>query len=153
MKQPLGKLAFLAVLLYLTACHKTTVSSTENESSGITGKWTVVTDSTFEGVGVNNHPVDYIGAVGDYFDFDSTNGDVYTKEGAVLDTLTYKKVSNSSIIISDFGLFGNGVQDTSTLRTLTAVSGLGDMVHTMVIESPWFPTPGGLFWRKVTLRR
>jgi len=38
------------------------------------------------------------------------------------------------------GLGANSLTTTSTGQTI-------------VIESPWFPTPGGLFWRKVTLSR
>jgi len=152
MQHPSGKLAFLAVLLYLTACHKTAVSSDEDESSGITGKWNLVSDSTYWGVGSGNHPVDYTGVAGDYFDF-STNGYVYIDEGAVQDTLTYRMVTDSSIIISDFGLIINGVPDTSTLTSLTASNGMGLSVQTLIIESPFFLTPGGEFWRKVTLNR
>jgi hypothetical protein len=89
---------------------------------------------------------------GDYFDF-STNGYVYIDEGAVQDTLTYRMVTDSSIIISDFGLIINGVPDTSTLTSLTASNGMGLSVQTLIIESPFFLTPGGEFWRKVTLNR
>jgi hypothetical protein len=151
MKRPLGKLSFLIILLYLAACHKTAVSS--NESAGIIGKWNLVSDSNYEGVGSSNHAVDYTGQPGDYFNF-SSDGHVYTKEGFVPDVLTYTMVSNFSIIISDFGLILNGVQDTSTITGLAGNYGSGsNTLKTIVIESPWFPTPGGLFWRKVTLNR
>jgi hypothetical protein len=152
MKLPLVTLPFLAFLLNFTACTKTTGSSNESGPGGITGKWNLVTDSTFEGVGSTNHPVDYTGEAGDYFDF-SVNGSVYIKEGAVANTLTYKVVSDSSIIISDFGLIINGVPDTSTITGLTVNNGLGLTDQIIVIESPFFPTPGGEFWRKVTLSR
>jgi hypothetical protein len=62
-------------------------------------------------------------------------------------------VSDTSIIISDFGLFVNNIPDTCTITGLTANNGLGLTVQVIVIESPFFPTPGGEFWRKVTLRR
>jgi len=149
-KHPLGKLSFLAILLYLAACTKTAVPS--NATTGLTGKWNLVSDSTFVGAGSSNHPVDYTAEAGDYFSF-STNGYVYTKEGTVQDTLTYRMVSDSSIIISDFGLIVNGVPDTSAITNLTASNGLGIMVQIIVIESPFFDTPGGEFWRKVTLSR
>lgn len=152
MKLTLRKLLFLAILLYLGACTKTTVSSNQNSVPDITGMWNLVNDSTFEGVGTSNHLVDYVGEAGDFFIF-TTNGYVFTREGTVLDTLTFRQVSDSSIIISDFGLFSNSVPDTSTIRSLTAINGLGITVQTMVIESPFFPTPGGAFWRKVTLSR
>jgi hypothetical protein len=152
MKHTSGKFSFLAVLLYLTACTKTAVPSNEYGTANLTGKWNLVNDSTFEGAGSSNHPVDYTGEVGDYFSF-SANGYVYTKEGSVLDTLTFRMVSDTSIIISDFGLIVNGIPDTSTVTGLTANNGLGLKVQTIVIESPFFLTPGGEFWRKVTLNR
>ena len=154
MKLPLVTLSFLAALVHFTACTKSAKSSlsTENEQLG-PGAWNLVTDSTFEGIAQNNHPVDYTGQPGDYFNF-TTDGHVYTREGGLLDTLTSKMVSDSTIIISDFGLTINGVPPTDTIKGLgvnsltTAATG-----QTITIESPWFPTPAGLFWRKVTLSR
>ncbi len=152
MKHPSGKLSFLAVLLYLTACTKADESSNQNKPTGLSGKWNLVNDSTFDGAGYSNHLVDYTGEAGDYFSF-STDGYVYTKESTVLDTLTYTMVSDTSVVISDFGLILNGVPDTSTITGLIANNGLGLTVQTIVIESPFFLTPGGEFWRKVTLSR
>jgi hypothetical protein len=153
MKLSLVSLSFLAFLLNLTACTKSAKPSlsTENEQLGA-GDWNLVTDSTFEGVAQNNHAVDYTGRPGDYFSF-TTDGHVYTREGEVLDTLTYKVVSDSTIIISDFGVIANGVPDTSTITGLTVNNGLDITGQTIVIESPFFLTPGGEFWRKVTLSR
>ena len=152
MKSPLGKLSFLVVLLYLTACTKKSGSSNDTESAGITGKWNVISDSTFEGAGSWNHPVDYVGRPGDYFNF-SSNGSVYTEESLVPNVLTYRMVSDTRIIISDFGLIANGVQDTSTITDLTVNSVSNNTAQTIVIESPLDLTPGGEFWRKVTLTR
>jgi hypothetical protein len=146
-------LSFLVVLLFLTACKKTTVSPPyPTETAGLTGMWSLVTDSTFKGVGTSNHPVDYTGEAGDYFDFD-TNGCVYTRENTVLATLTYRLVSDTTIMISAFGVIVNGVPDTSTITGLSTSNGLNIAARTIVIESPFFPTPGGEFWRKVTLSR
>jgi hypothetical protein len=158
MRHPSAKLSFLAILLYLTACTKTTLSSTGNEQAPIPpGAWNLISDSTFEGVGSANHPVDYTGQPGDYFSF-STNGHVYTKEGNVLDTLTYQQFSDSTIFISDFGIIANGIPDTSTItglgaNSLTGSNDSGQTPDTLVIESPFDITPGGEFWRKVTLSR
>ena len=154
MKLPLVMLSFLALLLYFTACKKSGRASlsTENQQLGA-GIWNLVTDSTYEGVAQNNHPVDYTGQAGDYFSF-TTDGHVYTREGEVRDTLTYKMVSDSTVIISDFGLIINGVLPTDTIKGLGASSLTTTTTgRTIVIESPWFPSPGGLFWRKVTLSR
>ena len=151
MKHPSG-ISFLAILMYLMACTKSAVPSNDDGTADLNGKWSLVNDSTFVGAGSSNHQVNYTGEAGDYFSF-STNGNVYTKEGSVLDTLTYKMVSDTSIIISDFGLIVNGIPDTSTITGLKATNGLGITVQIIVIESPFFLTPGGEFWRKVTLRR
>jgi hypothetical protein len=146
------KLSFLVILLYLTACTKKAVTSNQNQTPNITGKWSLVTDSTFEGVGTANHPVDYTGEGSDYFIF-NTDGSVHTKEGNVPDTLVYQLLSNDRMVISQFGLAVNGVTDTCTVSGLTAANGLGLSVQFIYIESPRFLTPGGAFWRKVTLRR
>jgi hypothetical protein len=152
MKHPPGKLSFLAVLLYLTACTKTQAPSNDFGQAGLSGKWDLITDSTFEGVGSTNHPVDYMGEAGDYFNF-GANGHAYTKEGNVLDTLTYTLASDTSLVISDFGGIFNGIPDTSSIKALTANNSLGLAAHIIVIESPRFLTPGGEFWRKMTLSR
>jgi hypothetical protein len=156
MKHLTGKFSFLAILLYLTACTKTAVPS-KNGMASLTGKWNLVNDSTYGGVGLSNRLTGYTGETGDYFNF-STNGNAYTKEGTVMDTLTYRMVSDTSIIISNFGLILNGIPDTSniavlTANSLTANNRLAPMVQMIVIESPFFITPGGEFWRKVTLSR
>lgn len=137
-KRTLTIIAGLALGLY--ACKK---DGNNFNSSSLAGKWNVVSDSTYVGVGVNNHPVNYHGQQGDYFDF-RTDGHVYTKEGAVLDTLSYSVISNTAIIIQSFGLIANGVPETSNVTRTT---------NTAVIDAPVFFTPGGAFGRKVTLSR
>jgi len=122
------------------ACNKNSVST----NATILGKWNIINDSTFDGVGVGNHPVEYTGQQGDYFDF-TTNGILYTKEGSVLDTLSYRLTSNTTIIISSFGLIGNGVAETSQITNLTD--------HSLTITAPVELTPGGEFGRKVNLSR
>jgi len=112
--------------------------------SAIAGKWNIVSDSTYAGVGSTNHPVNYIGVTGDYFDF-RTDGNIYTKEGVVLDTLSYRLVAGNGIIAASFGGIFNGVPQTSHITNLTA--------HTVTIASPEVFTPGGVFWRKVSLSR
>jgi len=149
--RPSVKLSFLAVIICFAACTKSHVS-TKNTSAG---QWNLVSDTAFVGVGYDNHLVGYTGQQGDYFTF-STNGNVYTKEGTVLDTLTYKMVSPNGIIISDFGVILNGVPETSTITGLGAGSltaSNGGEAQTIVIQCTPIYTPGGAFWRKVTLSR
>jgi hypothetical protein len=55
------------------------------------------------------------------------------------------------MIISHFGLTANGIPDTCTITGLTGNLTSGQTGQRIVIESPFFLTPGGEFWRKVTL--
>lgn len=152
MNHPSGKLSFLVALLYLTACAKSDSSSSQNNQAGLTGKWNLVNDSAFKGVAQYNHLVSYNGEAGDYFNF-STNGYMYTKENTMFDTLSYTIFSDTSIIISSFGLIANGVPDTSIITGLKVNNSLIGNVQTIVIESHLGITPGGEFWRRVTLSR
>jgi hypothetical protein len=123
------------LVFFVLACSKGTVSG------NISGRWKIVVDSNFTGVGTNNHLAVYNGFAGDYFEF-AGNDSVYMKEGSVLDTLRYTFLADSvHIIISGFGLGG----DTSVISDHTATS--------MVITSNASPTPGGFFWRKVVLSK
>jgi hypothetical protein len=58
-----------------------------NSKFTVLTKWSIVDDSAFSGVGLNNHPVNYTGQKGDYFDF-RADGNLYIKEGSTLDTFT-----------------------------------------------------------------
>jgi hypothetical protein len=110
----------------------------------IFGKWNIVSDSTYVGAGFSNHPVNYAGKAGDYFDV-RTDGYIYTKEGAALDTLSYNLVSDTGIVIASFGLIANGVPAISHITNLTW--------HSATIASPVALTPGGVFGRKISLSR
>jgi hypothetical protein len=118
--------------------------SINSTAASLMGKWNLITDSEYTGVGTNNHLVGYIGQPGDYFDF-STNQNVYIKEGTSYDTVRYHMVTSSTIIIADFGLIANGVQDTSKIVNLTPDS--------VIIVSPVLITSGGIFGRTVHLGR
>jgi len=112
-------------------------------ATSIYNKWNIVSDSTFAGVGVTNHPVDYTGQASDYFDI-RTNNVIYTKEGNVLDTLTYSSLTDSTMVISSFGITLNGVLDASHYKFAA---------HSLNIASPEIATPGGLFGRRIKLSR
>jgi hypothetical protein len=132
----------LILLLFATSCTKNISASAA--TAELLGNWNLVSDSSFAGVGSGNHPVDYEGQAGDYFDFRS-DGNIYTKEGNTLDTLSYQLVSGSSIIIASFGVILNGVPGTCEITTLTA--------HKATIVAKDIYTPGGTFGRKVILTR
>jgi hypothetical protein len=139
------KNALLIIAAGLLLCiHACKPAGVEPTTATIAGKWNIVSDSTFAGVGSSNHPVDYGGQPGDYFDFTS-NGIIYTKEGLTLDTLNYTVTGDNSIVITAFGLIANGVPATSQIKTLT--------IHSLVIKAPTVLTPGGEFGREVYLSR
>ena len=127
-----------SLMLCLYACKK------DGSQPSLIGKWNIVSDSTYVGAGLSNHQVDYMGQPGDYFDFTS-NGTVYTKEGSILDTLSYNLVSNTEIVIGAFGLIANGVPAISHITNFTS--------YTINIASPVDLTPGGIFGRKIRLSR
>jgi hypothetical protein len=131
----------VVLVFFVLACTK----QHAGESGGLAGGWSIVVDSSYQGVGEGNHLVVSEGSPGDYFNF-TGDGIVYTKEGSVYDTLHYTFLPDSvHLIISGFGLIVNGVQDTSVVSDHTATS--------MDITSTYFPTPGGIFWRKVVLSK
>jgi hypothetical protein len=141
MKKTYAPIFIIGILLSLYACNKNVNAI---NPTAIVGKWNVVSDSTYVGVGIGNHPVDYAGTPGDYFNI-LANGIIYTKEGTQLDTLTYHLSGDTGIVVSSFGVIANGVPQVSKIKTLTSTS--------LVIASPEFLTPGGVFWRKVTLSK
>ncbi|TWI94188.1 hypothetical protein JN11_04794 [Mucilaginibacter frigoritolerans] len=154
MKNIYTPIFIIGILLSLYSCHKTdsadfisTTSTTSNSAvynTAMVGKWNIVSDSTYVGAGSGNHAVDYAGTAGDYFII-LANGTIYTKEGSQLDTLSYHMSSDTGIVISSFGVILNGVPQVSKIITYTSTS--------LVIASPESLTPGGIFWRKVTLSK
>lgn len=133
----------IAAIFLAISCTKDILSV--NDIPTITGKWNVITDSTFSGVGAGNHPVNLSGQRGDYFDFRS-DGIVYIKEGATLDKLSYTLTSDTTIVMKSFGgITLNGVPETSFITNLT--------IHTVTITAPFLYTPGGTFGRKVNLTK
>jgi hypothetical protein len=128
------------LMLCFYGCKKDSASFDPNS---ILGKWNIVSDSAFVGVGLNNHQEVYSGHAGDYFNF-VAGGTLYTKEGAVSNTLSYTAVGDTGMVVSSFGLIANGVPATSHV-TLTT--------HTLIIASPVALTPGGEFGRTVHLSR
>jgi hypothetical protein len=131
----------VALIFIITSCKK------ELQSNGttISGKWNVLTDSSFAGVGAGNHAVNYTGQPGDFFDFKS-DGYLYIKEGSNTNKLSYTITSDTTIVIDSFGgVTLNGVSNTNFITNLTA--------HSVTITAPFFATPGGVFGRKVSLAR
>jgi hypothetical protein len=131
------------VSLQFISCKKNN-SIIQDSQKGIVGKWQIKTDSSFAGVGANNHEEVYDGMPGDYFDI-RTDSNIYLKESLLLDTLSYHIISDSTMIISTFGIIFNGVPTTCQIINLTA--------HTVTIKAPVALTPGGAFGRTISLTR
>jgi hypothetical protein len=131
-------LILTGLLFCLYACKKD-----GNTPGSIAGRWNIVSDSSYTGVGINNHEVTYIGQYGDYYEF-TTNGILYTKEGAALDTLRYTLAGDSLITIQSLAIT-NGIPQPGRIRTFTA--------HSLVIYGPYLLTPGGIFGSTVSLSR
>ncbi|MDB5016732.1 MAG: hypothetical protein JWQ84_1564 [Mucilaginibacter sp.] len=134
-------LFFAGLMIGLCSCKKSLTDVTSTVS--VIGKWSVVKDTTYAGVNTGANPEVYIGKAGDYFDF-RTDGYVYTKEGAVLDTLSYSMLSNSQIVIQSFGPGAVG-EYPNNIATITA--------HSLDINSPLFTPPSGPQQRKLSLSR
>jgi hypothetical protein len=139
MKQKYLLIFTICIVTALAACKKDT-----QEPATLPGAWNIVTDSTFTGVGADNHPVGYSGRAGDYF-FIGTDNKIYLSENMLPDTLKYTVITNNKLIIQSFGITLNGTPQTSTVTNLTA--------HTAVIATGTVATPGGQFGRKITLSR
>ncbi len=131
------------IAFFLTSCQKD-IAPTQKINATILGKWNILNDSTFSGVGINHHAVNYTGRTGDYFDC-RKDGNIYIKEGIRLDTLSYNLTSDTTILIVPFGIILNGTPEMSHITNLTA--------HNSTISARIVLTPAGIFGRKVNLNR
>jgi len=129
---------FTCALLIFVSCSK------ENSNVDITGKWNIIYDSSYTGVGLGNHIVEYRGHFGDYFNFSSDNK-LYIKEGNSIKTLDYLMVTDSTAIIASFGITVNGIPPNTFIKDFSA--------HHVTLLTPFFATPGGTFGRSVQLSR
>jgi len=135
--------------LWFFSCTKEQASTlkavlpTAQESS--IGKWGVVNDSTFVGVGQNNHLSGYEGVSGDYFDF-RADSNLYIREGSNFDTLRFSILPNHQLYINGFYNYGPHVlTDTINIVNFTG--------YYMKLQGLEFPTPGGIEGRFVNLVR
>lgn len=137
MKSLLNCLLFIFLFfILLPSCKKE--SSIIRES--ISGKWNIKKDSTYAGIGYNNHEVIYDGQPDDYFNFTS-DGHIYTRENSVFDTLNYT-INSDSIVIPDFG-YSTGIGKAQFQAS----------AHSLTIATRYFFTPGGIFGRTIYLER
>ena len=127
-------LLLLAVSICIGACQKS-----KSREALINGKWNVVTDSVYTGVGLNNHLVVYPGKPGDFFEF-TQDGKVSMNEYIVLQISTFT-VSNDSVTVYSF----NGTTPGKGKITASA--------DTLIITTGYVYTPGGVLGRTVRLGR
>lgn len=145
-------LAFSAIFLY-AACSKSSSTAAKNNisyastnpnDSTISGSWNIVADTSFGGIGINNGEYDYTGQPGDYFDL-RTDSTIYSSEHGVLDSFSYKHLSDTSIAISPFGQNLSAFAQPAYIRALT--------VHSVAIITPVFFSPAGKQGRLLHLAR
>lgn len=133
------------VVIWLSAIMLAGCSKNEAVTpAALAGKWQLLSDDTYQGIGSTNHLVHYNGQATDYFDF-RTDGKLYIKENGLPDTLSYVQMVDTAVIISSFGPLVNGVPAPSRITTLT--------LHPATIVSPVLYTPGGMMGRTVILNR
>ena len=134
------------IVLSLVSCMKnaTALKSSFTGEVTLSGKWNLVSDSSFAGVGAGNHAVNYAGQNGDYVDFND-DGNVYIKEGSGLSSYAYNITSDTTMIIESFGITLNGVPETCLIERLT--------LNHATISAPPVYTPGGTFGRTINLSR
>ncbi len=123
-------LCVIGVPFFLVSCKK---SSSPEAVAGIIGKWNIINDSSYAGVGAGNHLVIYKGKEGDYYNFTS-NGKLYINENGMLHTSIFSLTSDTTLIIDS---------QTYTITNLPT--------HDVIISTPFVYSPGGAFGRKVTL--
>ena len=133
--------ATIAACWLLFSCNK---DSVEENGNLLTGKWSIITDTTYSGVGAGNHPVSYTGKPDDYLDF-NTNGILYIMESGRLNSLSYTSVSDNIVVINSFLSDGSGYGDTCSVTDLT--------MHNAVISTIILASPGGTLGRKVHLSK
>jgi hypothetical protein len=110
----------------------------------VAGQWNVVADTIYSGVNTGADPAIYVGQAGDYFDF-RTNGYLYIKEGASLDTLSYNMFSPGRVAIVAFFPKNVSAPDTCQVKGYTE--------QNIEILTSLGEIPAGPQQRKVALSR
>ncbi len=149
----------LFIIICLFSCKKTndgmqTTTKTGTGGSGnnqtnysgvvpIDGKWGVKSDSVFSSIGAFGTEKTYTGKTGDYFNF-SNDGKLYIKEGANLDTFTYKMLTDSTLNLIPAGAPTNVIPFIGFIKPTTASS-------VVLYWSPSLGNPGSFYSRTVSL--
>ena len=120
-------IVFTALICFgLISCKKGFTSAIV-ENPTIVEKWNLVNDHYYIGSEATGVDRIYTGTTTDYWDF-RTEGNVYIKEDASLDTLSYKLYPDNKITISSFYFGTITMSNITTLTphsaTISASSGL-----------------------------
>ncbi len=95
-------------------------SKSSNHTPGISGKWSIINDST-RFIGRDSFPsyhYNYVGQPSDYYDF-RDDGLMYVKEGELLDTMPYEVLSSGQVRCTPAPGF-NSTYTTSQVTDSTA---------------------------------
>lgn len=132
----------ILLTLFQTSCEKN--NGDKEGGNALLGKWQIQSDTSFAGIGLNNHAVTYTGQTDDFFNF-RADGTLWIEENGKLTVLDYSSISNTSITITSFLNDSNGATSTCTVKE--------QMRNAISISSPILLTPGGTFGRIVHLSR
>jgi len=117
----------ILMLLVLALEGTIACSKSSNNTPGITGKWAIINDST-RFIGTDTIPTyhsNYIGQPSDYFDF-RTDGNMYVKEAALLDTMPYEVLANNQVRCTP----APGFNDTYTTSQITPTTATFSIIAT-----------------------
>ena len=109
----------------------------------IGGKWSIQRDSVFTAVGAYGTGKTYTGKTGDYFNF-GADDKLYIKEGANLDTFTYKILTDSTLSLLPVGATANYIPLAAFIKPTTATS-------VVLYWTPSLGNPGSFYSRTVSL--
>lgn len=129
-----SKLLLLALALITIA-----FSCKKSSHNSIIGNWSIINDSTnfvASGNAASSFHSDYIGQPGDYYNF-STNGMMYVKEGAALDSMAYEILSNGQVRCTPSPGFTQkytASEVTATTATFNIIVSKGDGILTKLIH-------------------
>jgi hypothetical protein len=131
----------LNIIILLILGGYASCSKSSDHTPLISGKWGIIDDST-KFVGTDTFPsyhFNYIGQASDYYDFRS-DGNMYVREGDVLDTMAYEVLANNQVRCTP----SPGFNDTYTTSRVTDTTAVFNIAAN---------TPQGLLTKIINLRR
>ena len=144
---------FICCILSIAAlegCHKSNAGSFVKSDTARTitlgVKWNLVQDSSMWDIGTGPTRYNiYNGGVADYWDFRS-DGKLYIKEGATLDTISYKFLNGTNVDLLPSGTIADTEPDGDYQISFLSV-------HQATIRNGFYNSPGGSASRVIFLQR